>query len=180
LLLRFACVDTVGVVQVRRAVPADAMAVAGVHVRSWQSGYRGLVAQDYLDALRPEDRARRYTFDSANPDGPVTLVAVDGGLVCGFVTVGRSRDDDLPDAGEIWALYVDPQRWGRGVGQTLMSDGIAWLRRSGHAVAALWVLSTNARARRFYENGGWERDGSERLDCVGGRSIPHVRYRRTI
>ena len=28
------------------------MAVAEVHVRSWQQGYRGLVAQDFLDALR--------------------------------------------------------------------------------------------------------------------------------
>jgi ribosomal protein S18 acetylase RimI-like enzyme len=167
-------------VHVRRAVPGDAMAVARIHVSSWQSGYRGLLPQDYLDALRPEDRASRYTFDSLNPDGPFTLVAVDGDVVTGLVTVGRLRDDDVPDAGEIWAIYVDPARWGQGVGQTLMSEGITRLRRSGHAVAALWVLSANARARRFYESGGWERDGSQRVDSVGGGSVHEVRYRRSI
>lgn len=156
------------------------MAVARIHVRSWQSGYRGLLSQDHLNSLRPEDRASRYTFDSMNPDGPFTLVAVDGHVVTGLVTVGRLRDDDVPDAGEIWAIYVDPPRWGQGVGQTLMSEGITQLRGSGHTVAALWVLSANARARRFYQSGGWGRDGSERIDSVGGRSVHEVRYRRSI
>jgi hypothetical protein len=35
------------------------MAVAAVHVRSWQVGYRGLVPDNYLDEPRPEDRAGR-------------------------------------------------------------------------------------------------------------------------
>lgn len=33
---------------VRNAVPDNALAVAAVHVRSWQVGYRGLLPQDYL------------------------------------------------------------------------------------------------------------------------------------
>ncbi len=46
----------------RPAEPADAMAVARVHVRSWQAAYRGLLPDAYLDGLRPEDRAARYDF----------------------------------------------------------------------------------------------------------------------
>jgi GNAT superfamily N-acetyltransferase len=37
--------------------------VACVHVRSWQAAYRGLLPDEYLDGLRAEDRANRYTFD---------------------------------------------------------------------------------------------------------------------
>lgn len=48
--------------QLRWAEPADAMAVAQIHVRAWQVAYRGLMPAAYLDALVPEDRAKRYTF----------------------------------------------------------------------------------------------------------------------
>ena len=65
------------VLTVRSAEPEDATAVAEVHVRSWQIGYRGLVADAYLDGLRAEDRARTYVFGSDDPDLPSTLVAVE-------------------------------------------------------------------------------------------------------
>jgi hypothetical protein len=57
------------VLSVRRAGPGDEAEVAGVHVRSWQAGYRGLLPDRYLDALRPEDRMGRYTFGPPTPVG---------------------------------------------------------------------------------------------------------------
>ena len=45
--------DTSEVVDVREATAADKMAVAEVHVRSWQQGCRGLVAQGFLDGCVP-------------------------------------------------------------------------------------------------------------------------------
>jgi hypothetical protein len=71
--------------ELRLAVPADALAVARIHVRAWQAGYRGLLPAGYLDGLRAEDRAARYTFGRA--DGPRTTVAVDAGQVVGFATI---------------------------------------------------------------------------------------------
>src|SRR5882672_8389445 len=50
--------------QVRLAEPDDAIAVARVHVRSWQVAYRTLLPDDYLNQLRPEDRAQKYDFAS--------------------------------------------------------------------------------------------------------------------
>lgn len=167
-------------IEVRRAQPTDAHAVAEVHVRSWQVGYRGLIRAEYLEALRPADRAGRYDFDQMSPAGPFTLVAVDGAAVCGHVTTGVSRDDDSPGAGEVWAIYVDPPRWGSGVGRALMTAAAERLRDAGHGVATLWVLSGNARARRFYEHCGWRWDGAERTDRVGGDLVHEIRYRREL
>lgn len=99
----------------RTAQPADAAAVAAVHVRSWQVGYRGLLPDEYLDGLRPEDRARRYTFGERDPGDPETIVAVERGAICGFATIGSGGDDDPPGAGQLLALYVDPAQdevWG--------------------------------------------------------------------
>ena len=163
-------------IRIRPAVAEDATAVAQAHVRSWQAGYRGLLPANYLDALRPEDRASRYTFDQMRPDGPFTQVAIDGGMICGHPTTGSCRDDDLSDSGEIWAIYVDPPRWGVGIGRRLITAGCAQLRSQGHRLACLWGIAGNERARRFYELAGWYCDGTQRTDTIGNHPIHETRY----
>src|SRR5579862_883411 len=113
--------------QIRSAVPGDELAVARVHVRGWQVGYRGLLPDAYLSSLRAEDRVARYTFSSPDPDKPHTLIVVDGEAVLGFVTVGLPSSDDAAGAGELLALYVEPDRWGRGVGRALIAAARARL-----------------------------------------------------
>lgn len=110
--------NTDEVAEVRAATPDDACEVASIHVRAWQVAYRGLLPQEYLDGLRPEDRARGYTFDRTGAEHPAALVAVEHGMICGFVITGLSHDSDLQDARELWAIYVDPQRWGNGIGRS--------------------------------------------------------------
>ncbi len=83
--------------------------------------YRGLFPDDYLDRLRAEDRMAHYTFDAARPDGPVTLVAVIDATLCGFVSTGPSLDEDAAGGGQVYALYVDPPAWGRGIGRSLIA-----------------------------------------------------------
>src|SRR5689334_24584638 len=113
--------------ELRPAVPADAPAVARVHVRAWQAGYRGLMPAEYLDSLRPEDRAARSTC--GRPDGPRTTVALLDGAIVGFVTIR---------APELAALNVDPDAWSRGVGRALIAHARADLAAAGVTEANLW------------------------------------------
>jgi ribosomal protein S18 acetylase RimI-like enzyme len=152
--------------------------VAGIHVRSWQVGYRGLLADEYLDRLRPSDRAQQYVFGATDPTQPHTIVAIENGAICGFATTAPARDVDMQGNGELCALYVDPPRWGLGIGQALMSAARERLIREGFADAVLWVLVGNERAQRFYRADGWAPDGSRRLDAVWGAAVDEVRYRR--
>ncbi len=91
-----------------RAEPWDNYAVAQVHVRSGQVAHRGLLPDEYLDVLDPVDRASRYIFSEVDPGHPQTTVAVDGVMICGFATVAPCRDEDMPSAGELYAIYVNP------------------------------------------------------------------------
>src|SRR5689334_6198322 len=141
----------------RPAIPADALAVATVHVRSWQAGYRGLLADEYLDSLRPEERAARYTFGSPDPELPSTVVAERHGTICGFASIGASRELGR-DTGELLALYVDPDAWGTGAGRALVQDARARMHGRGCTSAVLWILDGNARAERFYRMDGWMAD----------------------
>jgi GNAT superfamily N-acetyltransferase len=164
--------------EVRAAVRGDTYEVARLHVRSWQSAYRGLIAQDYLDSLTPEARARRYTFGQVGLRVPATLLAVDGATIRGLATTGLSRDEDLLNFGELMAIYVDPDYLGTGIGRLLIAAARERLRGLGVEDAALWVLQGNARARRFYEQDGWQPDGSQRTESYGDQPADEVRYRR--
>jgi ribosomal protein S18 acetylase RimI-like enzyme len=168
---------------IRAAIPDDALAVARVHVRAWQVGYRGLLPDDYLDALRPEERAARYTFGDVDPARPATMVAVDDerdGRIIGFATTGPARDADTPDAGELLSLHVDPDRWGRGVGRALVAAARAALAQRGRRQGVLWVMEGNQRAARLYAGDGWAPDGTRRTETVWGVSVIDRRYRRAL
>ncbi|WP_458688604.1 N-acetyltransferase family protein [Nocardia tengchongensis] len=165
----------------RSAVPEDAMAVARVHVRAWQAGYRGLLPEEHLDGLRAVERAKRYTFHLTGAGDPATTVALDrAGTVCGFVTTGPCRDDESLAVGEVLALHVDPDRWGQGVGTVLIGAARARLAGAGFAEAVLWVLAGNDRAERFYRRDGWEYDGATRSEVVWGVPVDENRYRATL
>jgi len=156
------------------------MNVARVRVRSWQAGYRGLLPDDYLDQLRPEDRAAKYTFGSPDPDKPATIVAADGGTICGFATVAPARGPDVPGYGELAALYVDPDYWGRRIGAALVSAARTRLVELGFRDAILWVLKGNARAERFYALDQWVPDGLLRTQSVWKIVVDEARYRRAL
>ncbi len=173
-------VKNVHVLLVRPARTDDDAEVAGVHVRSWQAGYRGLLPDDYLDGLRTEDRRGRYAFGSSDPAVPSTLVAAEDGAIRGFVTTGPWCDAQDGAVGEVLALYVDPAAWGLGLGRRLVAEGRAQLDRIGFAEAVLWVLVGNDRARRFYRADGWVPDGARRTEEVWGVVVDEVRLRRRL
>lgn len=164
----------------RRATGADVMAVAAVHVRSWQVAYRGIVPDPVLDTLDVSVRAARYAFDGTGPADPAAWIAVDGHAVLAFVILGPCRDDDRQGMGEVLSLYVDPDRWRSGLGAALVRKAERELSLLGFAEASLWVFEANARARRFYEAMGWRRDEGVKMAQIGGLEIPEARYRKVL
>lgn len=161
---------------IREAKVSDRLEVAGVHVRSWQAAYEGLLPADLLSGLRAEDRAARYTFGETSIVDPVTKVAIDDDAIVGFVTCGTYRDPSRSDYGEVYALYVDPKYWKRGVGRELMASAKDYLLRMPFSKAYLWVLEGNQRAMAFYESGGWIADGTVRREIIGGVHVDEIRY----
>jgi ribosomal protein S18 acetylase RimI-like enzyme len=152
-------------ITIRRAVVADAAAIAGVHVRSWQLGYRGIVPDEVLAAQSVAERTVQWEgwLTSGVIHGESkTLVAQAGAMVVGFATIHtRSPDADLDSRTcELAALYVDPGCWRQGVGRTLMDAAMELGRAHGSDEMSLWVLIENDAARAFYEAVGFAPDGA--------------------
>ena len=157
--------------------------LAQVHTRSWQVGYRGQLPQELLDELDPARRAdmwRRWL--DRDGDDLLAFVALDEQeRVIGFTASGEPRDDDVPPTcGELYAIYVEPDRWSGGIGTELMATTTDALRDAGYTCATLWVLESNQRSRRFYERHGWEPDGREKVEPWGDAELHEVRYAITL
>jgi ribosomal protein S18 acetylase RimI-like enzyme len=165
--------------RIREAIRSDARAIAEIHVRAWQAAYRGQLPDEYLDGLSVEDRLEQHEWTIRNPRETWRLwVGEDDGRPTGFAVTGPSEDADADErTGEVYAIYLEPERVGTGAGRELFGHAVEDLRTRGFRSATLWVLETNERARRFYELAGWKTDGtraSERIDCA---MLPTVRYR---
>jgi GNAT superfamily N-acetyltransferase len=151
--------------RIRRATPADAQAIAELHVRAWRAAYRGLVPDEVLDGLAVSEREWSWSELLAKADGSsFTLIAfADEGRVEGFctATVLPRRDDAGTHTAEIAATYVDPDRWGAGIGSALLGSALEELRSDGYQEVTLWVFAANERACSFYRRFGFVPDGHE-------------------
>lgn len=170
--------------RVRTAAPEDAAALGRLHVRAWQATYRGVMPQDFLDGLDPAEFGDRWarSFVRSRPGASRLVVCADPGDPVGFALVGPVHDSDTsgPGLGELYAINLDPDAWGHGLGRELLAAATAELARLGFSEMVLWVATANSRARRFYEAAGWSADGGERTDDSLGPAIDEVRYCRSV
>ena len=85
-----------------------------------------------------EQRGRGWVYESDND-------------IVGFGVV------DLVDR-NIWALFVDPQHEGKGIGSALLNAMVAHAFEAGSG--SLWLTTTpGTRAERFYRQSGWREAG---------------------
>jgi GNAT superfamily N-acetyltransferase len=157
-------------------VPSDAPGVARVHVASWRRAYPGLINQAFLDSMDVESRTESWNRILRQTRGRV-LVAEDDGVVGGFCAVGPSTEENW---GEVYAIYLDPDRWGQGVGRALLAAGERALLDDGQWQALLWVLDRNVRARAFYERQGWLPGKPIRIENIGGADVNEARYEKVL
>jgi ribosomal protein S18 acetylase RimI-like enzyme len=168
------------VVEVRPAVENEGWAIGQLRSRAWQASYRGHLPDAVLDAL-PLDEERWQAIARGEAGEERLWVAFAGGKVVGYCHTGPSRDPDAPPGrGEVYALYVEPDLIGFGVGNSLFERAVTDLRERGSEAVTLWVLESAERARRFYEVAGFTPDGARRDECEGIAGAPTVRYRRDL
>ena len=165
---------------IRPATAADTDRLGAIHVLAWQAAYRGVMPDAYLDALEPAQRAAMWRqFVDRPPAGRhldvVTTGPPDDDLA-GFACYGPAGDT-APDTGELYAVNLDPARWGRGLGTALVGHVADRLRDDGFTDAVLWVVPANTRARAVYERLGWCADGGAQTDSVLDATVEEIRYR---
>jgi ribosomal protein S18 acetylase RimI-like enzyme len=166
---------------IRSATPDDARAVATIHVEAWRAAYRGIVPDEFLDSLSIEGRVSAWRQNLLAADTS-TWVAQESDAIVGWISAGPSRDTDAGSSvGEIWAVYVAPACWRKGVGRSLCVQAEQHLHEEGFIAMTLWVLRDNERAVKFYRSYGFVLDiGATKEIDRGGKTLSEVRFRKPL
>lgn len=149
---------------IREAVPTDAEAIAYVHVKSWQTSYRSIIDQSYLDNISYEQRlnSRKEILKSKDI---LRLVVIFEKKIIGFVNAGPLRPKPYNaklslfkaqglKQGEIYAIYFLKEHQGKGLGRKLYKHCRHWFGAHDFQQFVTWGLADNAHASRFYESEG--------------------------
>jgi GNAT superfamily N-acetyltransferase len=138
--------------RVVRATVEDAELCFGIARASARAGFRHVFAPDLYEFPAETIRAD-WISALTNPDGE-TYLAFDEDETVGVISLSD---------GVLQTLYVMPECWGRGVGNTLHDFALDRLRETNVEQARLWTLAENHRARSFYEKRGWILTGRTRV-----------------
>ena len=130
-----------------------------VHWQTWREAYDDLLPAEFQETMTLE---RCRFFSQKYPEN--TLIAMDGKKVVGFISYGNFRDETI-QAGEIIALYVLKDYYGKGVSKQLMHAAFVALDQFSEIY--LWVLKDNKRAIAFYQKMGFTVDGQEKILELG-------------
>lgn len=115
--------------------------------------------------------------------GCTRLVIEDGNGIQGFIVVGPSRDMDTDPktVAELYAVYVMPASWGKGMATALWKAAKERLKSERYAEVVLTAYEDNMSARHYYEAMGFRLDPTKRIvHCVSGKQIAVIRYRMTL
>lgn len=163
---------------IRPAVPSDSEGIAKVHTGSWQSAYRGILPDDWLDELKWQDRKERWDRQLPIQSPRAIYVATNSqNEIVGFASIGPARDEDLniDEFFELYAIYLSPEIWRNGLGGRLLSAVLEQIPPTFKQLT-LWVLTENLQGRAFYEGRGFKADGARKMAEIGTNELEEIRY----
>ena len=136
-------------IEIRPATPADAVAIARLHLETHRVTYEPLIDGPYEASF---DRLAEWQAALAGPG--LTLIALDGDRIVGFAHALGDR---------IEPLHVDPTYHRQGIGRRLFLQLLQGLASRSVPSAIFNVFATNAKAIAFYEALGAKRIGTETM-----------------
>ena len=95
--------------QVRPAQLEEALQIAEIHVASWQTAFRGIMLDSYLDQQSVEQRKKGWEENILKYPGNLRVAVDERGEIQGFACSGRGLSTQFEGYnGEIYGIHVNP------------------------------------------------------------------------
>jgi len=155
---------------IRKALPNDAYNYADCVISCWQSAYKEIVPDEFLSNMLAEKEQwiEKYRKALTDPGDCKYYCVMYSERMIGFLIIHKND-------GEIWAIYLIKEFWGKGFGKEMLDFAINELKCAGHKNISLWVFEENKRARRFYEKNNLYFDGTKR-EATYGKLLVQLKY----
>ncbi len=135
--------------------------------------------KEYLESLSIEQKTKLWAKSLSDENLGINLVLEKNKKIIGFCVFGPARDKDLlnDNFGELVALNILPNNWGKGLGSVVIEHIIKESKAKKWSAIYLWVLKQNMRARAFYETHGFVKEDIKKFDkSLTGHELHEIRY----
>ncbi|MBR0492013.1 MAG: GNAT family N-acetyltransferase [Clostridia bacterium] len=141
---------------IRNATIDDIEKIADIKIEGWQTAYRGIIDDDFLDSM---DREKEIEKRRNNIENGVSIVVAElNNEIVGFCLYRNynnypekfKKEADC----EISSLYVTSKLKRNGIGRKIMQYVIELLKKEGKTKMILGCLKENYPSRAFYDKMG--------------------------
>lgn len=160
---------------IRNVELKDLRFVSEIAVRGWQTAYRGIIEDEFLDNLSIEENYLKRLKDYKENG---FIVAEQDGEVVGFCRykMGKNYQVEYPDVDcELCALYVKTEEKRNGIGKALVNYAKNEFKKANLNKMIIWCLKENYPSRKFYEKIGGIYCG-ETTRIIGNKEYSEVGY----
>ena len=165
---------------IQKATTDHVDGIARVCIDAYWATYKELLSHDYIERMIKEF----YTYDRLFEDVTVTnrgwngwTVALDHGEVVGAGAGGMISENH----GELFVLYLDPNRRNEGLGTKLLEAITTELKTYGAKEQWVSVTKYNEKAIPFYEAKGFNFiHEQDEYGIIEGEDYQALRYHRII
>lgn len=162
-------------INIEDAIVKDAQTISNIHALSWKTAYKDIVPQKYLDELQ-SDFWTPHFINWIGKNNLKVKILYENSIPLGCIAYGKSRDESLPEWGEIVSVYIHPEHVNRGYGQRLLHTALIDMKKDEYPNCYLWVLEQNKNARYFYERNGFKCNQDKYNFEIMNKPLTDIRY----
>ena len=143
-------------IKIRKATLNDIKAISTIKVEGWQSAYKNIISDEYLDNMDIKKTIEKNTINFEKH--PFVVAELNEEVVgfCGYDFGNIEEIDDNSDC-KIRGIYVKPNMKRNGIGRKLINYVKKELLKANKEKMILWCLKENYPSREFYKS----MDGTE-------------------
>lgn len=141
---------------IRKAIKEDSKDIALLVIKGWQSAYKGLIDDDFLNNMSVEIGKENWerVISSQNDEDNV-FVYEENNKILGIIRFGIPQDkENKKYNAEIHVLYVEPNLKRQGIGSKLFNFAKEIFVNQGKRNLIIWCLKGNEQGFTFYKKMG--------------------------
>ena len=140
---------------IRQANKFDSYNVAKLIVSGWQTAYKGLIDDSFLNNMSVNIIAENWGMNIESQDESNNIyVYEENNEILGVIRFGKPDDSSSNYNAEIHVLYVEPDLKRKGIGSKLFAFAKNFFINKNTTHMIIWCLQTNSPSIKFYEKMG--------------------------
>lgn len=141
---------------IRKAKIEDSNNIAKLIIRGWQTAYKELINQEFLDSMKEDEMSKGWkkSIFSQNESNNIYVYEKENKIL-GVIRFGKVADqNDISHNAEIHVLYVEPEFKRNGIGSKLFDYAKNYFIEHDMKELIIWCLKGNEPSIEFYKKMG--------------------------